>query len=158
MKTAPGAGTTFRLFFPVAPAQDSTGNSLGDRSPAPEGGGLVLIVDDEEIVLNLMKEVLRRNGFDVITATNGLEGMAEYRRYKSCLVAVILDYSMPGLDGREVLVHIRKDNRTLPIILVSALDSKMSVTKAQEMGFSSFLQKPFQPRDLLSEIHRAINT
>lgn len=86
--------------------------------PPPSGSQLVLCVDDEQVALHVRRLVLERAGYRVLTAENGEEGLEVFK--KEPVDAVILDYSMPGMHGGEVAMHMRHSKPGIPIMLLSA--------------------------------------
>jgi excisionase family DNA binding protein len=113
----------------------------------------VLFIDDDENLLEIIKEVLVANGFEVQTARHGfLAGylIAHYRPE-----AVVLDLMMPGLDGFEVLSLLRKrpESRALPVIACTSMRGPDVEAKARDAGFVSYLKKPLDFRRLVSLLH-----
>jgi len=78
----------------------------------------VLCVDDEAIGLQVRKILLEREGYRVLTASNGAEGLSLFQQHQ--IHAVVLDYSMPGMDGGQVAAAMRQSNPKVPILLLSA--------------------------------------
>jgi PleD family two-component response regulator len=95
----PGRGTTFKILFP---AGGTIGELAKDEAHGPEwqDSGLVLLVDDEEMVRAVGSEMLRSLGFDVVTASNGIEAVKRYRESNE-LRCVILDLTMPHMDAEQ---------------------------------------------------------
>lgn len=83
--------------------------------------GTILVIEDEPMVRDITRSALNRRGFTVYTANDGLEGFSAFQTHESEIDAVVVDYSMPKLDGREVCERIRKIRPDLPILLTSGL-------------------------------------
>jgi DNA-binding response OmpR family regulator len=113
----------------------------------------VLLVDDEDGIRDALAPFLGRSGFDVTTAADGIEGLAAVGRDRPDLV--VLDVLMPGLDGREVLRRIRADRGELPVILLTTVGESFERAAALEEGADDYLNKPFDPQELVARI-RAI--
>jgi len=99
----PGTGTTFKLYFPEisrAPGQLKE----KQRASVEQGTGTILLVDDQELVLNVGREMLAAIGYDVITAENGLKGVELYRLQQNKIALVILDMDMPVMGGEETFI------------------------------------------------------
>ncbi len=112
----------------------------------------VLIVDDEPEFAELVKMRLQDNGYDVITAINGKEGLAHIEAYAPD--AVLLDVFMPGMDGLEVLKKIRKHNKDLPVFIVTAFSNEDRFKKAKQYNVSGFIVKT---SDLKKEVANITN-
>lgn len=121
----------------------------------------ILVVDDEEHIVKLMESRLKANGYDVITAHDGREGV---RKAREALPNVILmDIMMPNLTGGEAVKQLKDDplTRDIPVIFLTAM-----LTKEEEKNFKSGIEvdlshypaiaKPFDPEDLLDKIQKAI--
>jgi two-component system CheB/CheR fusion protein len=141
VSSSPGKGSSFRMLLPAADA--------AKISPAPKsapsdlrGTGLVLVVDDEEIVLQTTRVILERHGYQVITAANGELGVEAVRDNKEKLAAVILDLTMPVMGGEEALRHIKAIDPSLPVILSSGYDPSEAIARFGENLLAGFIQKP----------------
>ncbi len=147
-----GEGTTFTLFFPVqslpAPAPGGTVPPL--FAPAPAARGMVLVVDDEEAVRVLAKNALHDAGFTVILATNGEEALTEVRRNPTQFDAVLLDLTMPKLDGEDTLIALRMVAPSLPVVLTSGHHEQSLVNRFVGRGLADFLPKPFSASKLVA--------
>src|ERR1700694_2281843 len=111
----------------------------------------ILVVDDVQQNLALLGSLVRSLGYEVETARDGLEALAKLALGVDLM---LLDVMMPGLDGYEVARRVRADPRTadLPIILVTALDSREDRVKAIQAGASDFIAKPVDKSELLVRI------
>jgi DNA-binding response OmpR family regulator len=110
--------------------------------------GKILVVDDEPDVRNLAKMILERAGYQIVTASNGVEGEEMAESEKPDLI--ILDVVMPGKNGLEVCQTLknRSETRHIPIIIFSASGSRSRRDTALEAGANDFLQKPFTIKGL----------
>lgn len=112
----------------------------------------VLIVDDEENIRDAIAFTLRREGFDVIIAVDGNEGVALARQHRPD--AVVLDIMLPGIDGLEVLRRIRSESH-VPVLMLSAKGDEIDRVVGLEIGADDYITKPFAMRELVARI-RAI--
>ncbi len=131
--------------------------ALAGSDPVPGSGwGSVLVVDDVEDNRHILGERLARQGYDVLTAPSGEQALALLGTEKVELV--LLDVSMPGLDGYEVLRRLKADERLrhLPVIMISALGDLDSVARCIEMGADDYLPKPFNPTILQARIRASL--
>jgi two-component system, cell cycle sensor histidine kinase and response regulator CckA len=144
--SAPGNQTRIALLCP--PAQDRKPVVVPDDDVVDSEEVSVLVVDDEEFVLVMVKTVLKNAGFRVITAENGAAGLETYREASDEIDVVILDMMLPVLTGEQVHAEIRKLNNDVPILVSSGFTSTEMDSEMQDSPNTHFLQKPYQP-DLL---------
>jgi two-component system alkaline phosphatase synthesis response regulator PhoP len=112
----------------------------------------ILVADDDDGLRQLMCMVLRREGFDVIEAVNGLDTLA---RAQDCDPTVILlDVMMPGMDGLDVCRNLKSDRRFdgVPVIFVSAIDDIQQCNETQQLGADECIKKPIGPRELVRRV------
>ena len=109
----------------------------------------VLIVDDEDSLRGFMRRNLEVRGFQVTTAGNGLEALAQFEN--SLVDLIILDVMMPNMDGLETLRRIRQQSR-IPVIVLSALGEESDKVKALNIGADDYLTKPFGVNELLARV------
>ena len=102
MESTPGAGTTFRIFLPAAPGQ-SASSSRVNTSRNLGGEGIVLVVDDEQLVRNVARYALERLGYSVLEAADGLEAVSVFADRHWEIGAIVLDLKMPNMGGEEAL-------------------------------------------------------
>ena len=110
----------------------------------------ILIVDDEVMLKMLLKKILAEEDYAVFCVNSGRSAIKNIKRKKFDLV--LLDLEMPGIDGIETLEKIRKIDRNLPVILLSAHLTKDSIKKAVNLGVSNYIEKSFK----LDEIKAAV--
>ena len=112
----------------------------------------ILLVDDEKDLLELVKVRLEANGFDVMTARDGLEALEKARGEKPDLV--ILDVMLPKLNGYEVCTLLKQDPRyqNIPIVLFTAKTQEEDEKTGVGCGANAYVRKPFQPQELLEKI------
>jgi DNA-binding response OmpR family regulator len=121
-------------------------------------GGLVLVADDDEDILVLVRTVLERAGYEVVAARNGVEATAAAEQRRPDLA--VLDVSMPELDGLEVLRRLRADASTsdVPVLLLSARVQEDDVAEGFATGANAYMQKPFSPRELSDRVSELLGT
>ncbi|MFZ4508069.1 MAG: response regulator transcription factor [Fimbriimonas sp.] len=114
----------------------------------------VLVCDDERHIVRLIQVNLERQGFTVITAFDGKEGLEKIRSEKPNLV--VLDVMMPYMDGFEVLKSLRreKDTENLPVIMLTAKAQDKDVFEGYHYGADMYLTKPFNPMELVTFVKR----
>jgi CheY-like chemotaxis protein len=125
-------------------------------SPGWTGHGLLLVVDDEEPIRIMASMVLRRAGFEVLTASHGQEGVEALRFHSRDLSAVLLDISMPVMSGGEALPALRRIRPGIPVILTSGFEGEEHLQDLLAEPRTYFLQKPYAAADLLALIRDAL--
>jgi PAS domain S-box-containing protein len=144
-----GRGSRFIVLLPsIAPVPASS--TVPCVSVLAARRGTVLVVDDEELVRSTVCAMLEDAGFVVLSAADGQEGVDEYERHQNEVDAVILDLTMPRLDGWQCMQRLRAMRHDLPILLMSGYSAQLSVPHGMEPA-PQFLQKPFDP-ELLVEM------
>jgi DNA-binding response OmpR family regulator len=113
----------------------------------------ILVVDDEERLVSLVKAYLEQGGFRVVTASNGRDALFVARQEKPDLI--LLDIMMPEMDGHEFMRHHRRENET-PIILLTARIEEDDKIIGLELGADDYITKPFSPRELLARVRAVL--
>jgi PAS domain S-box-containing protein len=150
-----GDGSTFSIYLP---ASDKKIQKVSEPAKAVvRGEGIVLLIDDEEIIIDVGVELLRFLGYSVIAARSGKEALDIYQEKNHEIDIVILDMIMPQMGGDEVFDRLRKINPKARILLSTGYSLNGQAKKIMERGCSGFIQKPFTIDDLskkLDEINR----
>jgi DNA-binding response OmpR family regulator len=113
----------------------------------------ILVVDDEDWVVRLVRSYLEQAGFRVATAADGNEALAQFEAYRPALV--ILDLMMPDIDGLEVARRIRKKSE-IPIIMLTARADEVDRVTGLELGADDYVVKPFSARELVSRVRAVL--
>lgn len=114
---------------------------------------VVLIVEDEESYREALSFMLTKEGFEVVLAADGEEGLAQFERHGADIV--LLDLMMPGLSGTEVCRRLRQRS-TVPIIMVTARDAEIDKVVGLELGADDYVTKPFSHRELLARVRAVL--
>ena len=159
VKSRPGTGSTFTVLLPRILSQagdvgeSEHRESAGSKGSAPgmstQGRGVVMVVDDEPIILETAFELISHLGYDVLTATSGenaLELLAERSEDQKTISCVVLDVTMPGMDGYQTLEEIRRRWPSLPVVVSSGYSRDEIMPRFLEIGVSGFLHKPYTLR------------
>lgn len=109
----------------------------------------ILLVDDEPEILEICHDYLKASGYDVITAKNGVQGLASARREKPDLI--VTDLMMPEMDGLDLCHAIRKESN-VPIIMLTARVEETDKLIGLEIGADDYITKPFSPRELVARV------
>jgi CheY-like chemotaxis protein len=147
LDSAPGRGTRFDIWLPAAaaPAPVAAAPRL---SPVSALAGTVLVVDDEAAIRTVVRRTLARRGCLVLEAADGPEGVTAFRANADTLSLVVLDLTMPGMSGAEVLAAIRATHPTLPVIIASGYDMEDAMPGIARDPHLRVLQKPFTTQAL----------
>ncbi len=149
--SAPGEGTSVRVLLPTIRKKWSS--RTRERLQAVKSkNGVVLVADDEVIVRKMARKALERFGYEVVTANDGREALDRFREREDDLTAIVLDLTMPNMGGEEALVEIRSHNKKIPILLASGYSGTTLSERLQSKGATGFLEKPFNPMDLIKQL------
>ena len=152
VESEPGGGSTFIVRLP-ATVPETTHEAAQTAPPvdAPAGAGTVLVIDDEEAVRDLMQRFLTREGFGVVTASSGADGLRLAREIMPD--AITLDVMMPGLDGWAVLAALKADPdvRDIPVIMLTMVDDR---NLGYALGASDYLTKPIDRERLAAVLKK----
>lgn len=149
-------GTTFKVLFP---AVDHPAHSAAAAPPAGDawkGTGTVLVVDDEESIRTLAQRMLETMGFEVLTAKDGVEGVEIFRRDGDRIRFVLLDMTMPRLDGEETFREMRRIRPDVRAILSSGYNEQTATSRFAGKGLAAFVQKPYGFVDLRNLVRRVL--
>ena len=149
VESEPGQGTTFHVSFPQC--ESAVENSVQAEASFPEtrGSETILVVDDEDSLLELLCEVLRRNGYTVLPAANGREALRLTREHPEPIDLVITDMVMPKMGGRELAEALHALKPSLKILYMTGYAEKAEDVKELLSSGHSFIEKPFTPDELL---------
>jgi two-component system cell cycle sensor histidine kinase/response regulator CckA len=117
----------------------------------------VLLVDDEKMVLEVGKAILERLGHTVITAMSGEDALEKFTQHRHMIGCVVLDLTMPGMDGKKIFERLRALRPDLPIIIASGLAVDHVLAEFGEIQPTSVIQKPYQIANLSSKIQGIFN-
>jgi PAS domain S-box-containing protein len=159
VESAPGLGTTFRVLLPVGrldrPEPETTADSEL-AATAGISGRTILAVDDEEIVLSLIKRVLESAGAIVLTADNGQAAVESFRDHAEDIDCVVLDLTMPEMDGEETFRELRGIRDDVRVIISSGYAEEEVTERFEGHNVGDFISKPFRPNDLLDVVTRVL--
>jgi len=116
----------------------------------------ILVIDDTQLILEMIRNVLEENGYEVVTASDGIKGLQKVREEKPDLV--ILDVVMPGMSGFEVCKILREDesNNLMPIIMLTGQDREEDILNGLDLGADDYITKPFNCRELVSRVRNTL--
>ena len=159
LESAPGAGTTVRLSFNAAPADAAT---AAEQSSAAQPKALtILLVDDDPIVLKVLRETLALDGHTILTAGGGQQGIDTFRESLQLeatarISVVITDLGMPHVDGRSVAAAIKKDSPGTPVILLTGWGERLLAEGTKPANVDRVLSKPPRLKELRGALEEVV--
>jgi PAS domain S-box-containing protein len=157
--SAPGQGSTFKVLFPVA---ERSGYALSRATTVREAlrgcTETVLVIDDENTVRRTAKASLEARGYTVILADNGRDGIEIFRTRESAITAVLVDLTMPGLNGEEVLRRLTAIRSDVKVVLSSGFNEVEVIQRFAGKGLAGFIHKPYTALALANKISEVIRT
>jgi CheY-like chemotaxis protein len=151
-----GKGTTVQVYLPV-PVESQPQPEEEVATGVAEGSGeLILVVDDEEPLCNLLREVLTRRGYRVLVARSGEEAIDLYQQWREEVDLVILDMVMPGMSGSEVFEALLRLNPRTRVLLSSGYTQEGAAGELLRKGARGFLQKPYLITELTAKVREVL--
>ncbi len=154
----PGKGSTFKLLLPASDGSPEKSAPPSVVAPAWRTSGTVLVVDDEEPVRNVSARMLQNWGCQTEVACNGREALAKFRTDPARFAAVLLDLTMPEMDGTATFSALRRIRPGVRVLLMSGFNEQDAVSRFAGKGLAGFLQKPFTPTALQEKLKSILET
>jgi PAS domain S-box-containing protein len=153
LTSVPGAGASFQLYFPACAAIRSV--AVATSTPEADGrpSGVILVVDDEALVRRTAHQILERGGYSVLEARDGHEAVTLFAIHGDSIRAVLLDLTMPGMDGEATLRELMRIRDDVKVLLSSGYSEQDAVPRFDLQKFAPFLQKPYTAQALLHAMH-----
>lgn len=154
----PGKGTQFKVYLPAEAVEEEMERVSTESSGLPRGKGeTVLLVDDEEIVIEIVRKSMERHGYKVLTAGNGAEAVAIYSKRLKEIDVVLTDMAMPVMDGYATIRALRVLNPEVRIIGSSGIGSNGHMARALGAGVAHFIVKPYTAESVLRVLFQVLN-
>jgi PAS domain S-box-containing protein len=155
VQSTPGAGAAFHIYLPASGKAETREDS---GSQIIRGGQeSILVVDDEEVVRYLAKDVLESHGYTVLLASDGVEAIEEYREKSDSIALVLIDMIMPRMGGRETFLKLKEINPNVKALLFTGYGKNGEAHEIMRNGISDFIQKPFQLDELLYKVRDVLD-
>ncbi len=152
----PGRGTTFKILLPCSATAAEPAALPPSAPPAWHGKGTVLVVDDEETVRSTAAAMLKKLGFGVALVADGRQAVEVFRAAPDHFDLVLMDLTMPHLDGQQAYAELRRLRADVRVVLMSGFSEEEAVSQFTGKGLAGFLQKPFQHEDLSAALRAAL--
>ncbi|MGD0036726.1 MAG: PAS domain S-box protein [Bacteroidota bacterium] len=158
LKSEPGHGTTFRLFFPV-PTTNKQTTASQQPTESFEIGGIetILFVEDEEMLVQMVSFLLESKGYNVLCARDGLEAVNIYQSHKQEIALVLTDMGLPVLTGSDEFKKLKKINPSVKVVFASGYFEPDVKSELLKDGANGFIQKPYEPDDVLRIIRKVLD-
>ncbi len=158
VQSEPGKGSAFTVYFPIATAPARA----VPASPALRGNwtgtGVVLLVDDEAHVRTVAGRMLQRLGFEVLSAGDGREAVEMFRHHRDRIRCILLDLTMPRMDGEETLHELRAIDPNVSVVISSGYSEQEVSGRFREQGMSGFVYKPYKIDNLAAALKAALGS
>jgi CheY-like chemotaxis protein len=126
-------------------------------SHLPKGDAKILLVDDEEYILNLERQILGRLGYEVTSYSSSSEALLAFRRNPEAFDLVISDVTMPGITGDKLAIEMMKIRPHIPVILCTGYNENITQEKVFSLGVKGFLLKPIRKKALAEKIAKVLD-
>jgi CheY-like chemotaxis protein len=158
VQSQPGRGTRFQIFLPRVEEPLALAPAAGAPAATVRGGETVLLVEDEELLRRMTREVLEASGYHVLEAANGDEAIRISRSYPRTIQVMLTDVVMPGLSGPELARVLSEVRPQMKVFYVSGYPDEASVPAVRPADGTDFLQKPFTPAALEQRLRQLLDT
>ncbi len=153
----PGQGSAFNIYFPAFGREAGLGTTIAWPEMHASGTESILVVDDDERIRNMVAKILTRTGYTVLTAENGYQALALYRKRKDSIDLVILDLLMPEMGGEQCLDEILNVDPRARVLIASGYAIHAATREDVESRSCGVIKKPFDLMDLLRVVRRILD-
>jgi len=148
----PGKGTTFHVYLPVILEEER--EEKESEEPLPTGSERILFIDDEQVLIEIGRQMLEQLGYEVVTKQSSIEALELFRAEPDRFDLVITDMTMPHMTGDKLAREFMKIRPRIPIILCTGHSRLISEEKAKEIGIRAFVMKPIVMRNLAETLRK----
>ncbi len=152
-----GKGAEFHVYLPVVKSTVDQ-QEIQSEEPIQRGTEKILLVDDEEAIVFMEKQILERLGYSVVSRTSSVEALEMFRANPDKFDMVITDMTMPNMSGDKLASELIKIRSDIPILICTGFSERMPVEKAKSMGIKGFLLKPIVKKDLSENIREILDS
>jgi CheY-like chemotaxis protein len=151
----PGEGTTFNIYLPAT--EKNIDNRQSSYQELIQGSEVLLLVDDEEMILEIGKDMLEKLGYEVVVAGSGRKALEIYERDQNTIDMVLLDMIMPDMSGSETYNRLKEINPAIKTLLSSGYSINGKAQEILNSGCQGFIQKPFNLTNLSQKIRSILD-
>ncbi|MCW5210759.1 response regulator, partial [Desulfobulbus sp. N3] len=152
-----GRGSTFRVFLPVTENKEDALPEIKKQEDIPRGTERILFVDDEELLIDMGKDMLARLGYHVTVKKSSLEALEIFKEQPDNFDLVITDQTMPDMTGFELAKNMLQSRPNLPIILCTGYSALVDEKVAKAQGIKEFLLKPVRRKIIAQAIRQVLD-
>ena len=152
-----GKGSTFEIFLPAVAAAAPAPESQPGDEPMPSEGETVLLAEDEAAVRRLASRILRRHGYQVLEARDGLDALEVAAAHPGKIHALVTDVIMPRMGGGELAERLKEQHPDLRVLFMSGYPDDRAAGGSEPLLAAEFLQKPFQQESLLEKLRAGLD-
>ena len=156
VESQPGEGTTFRLYFPRIWADPEAVSVRPSSSTALRGTETVLVVEDQDDVRKLALGILRKNGYRLLSASNGADALKLAESFAEPIALLVTDVIMPGMTGRELASRLLLARPAMKVLYISGYTADVIAHEGVLASGVSYLAKPFAPADFAAKIREVL--
>ncbi len=151
-----GRGAAFYVYLPVADKKVDK-QEKEDAKILPEGKEKILLVDDEQSILKLQKQMLEKFGYQVETRSSSLEALELFKARPDNFDLIVTDMTMPNMRGDELAKEIRARDKKTPVIICTGFSEKIDENTAERIGINGFLMKPILMKDMMQTVRKVLD-
>jgi len=148
-------GTHFKIYFPLSDVKSKKSLEIEQVVTSRESG-LVLVIDDEPMVLEVAQAILTNAGYEVLTASSGSDGLLLFNKWSDAILTVLVDMTMPDMSGIDVYHSIRRISANIPVVISSGFSKDLCVGKEEGDEHFHFLSKPYAGELLVETVSRLV--
>jgi PAS domain S-box-containing protein len=152
----PGKGTEFHVYLPIEKSSFNQ-QETQTKEPIQRGTERILLVDDENAIISMEKQMLERLGYQVVSRTSSVEALEAFRENPDKFDMVITDMAMPNMSGEKLASELIKISPDIPILLCTGFSERMPEERAATLGIKGFLMKPIVMTDLSQKIREVLD-
>lgn len=155
VSSEPGKGTEFHVLFPRMEFEEKEKEEIIRELPI--GHERILFVDDEEVLIEIAKQMLERLGYEFVARTSSIEALEAFKAQPEKFDLVITDQTMPNMTGENLAKKIMAIRPNIPIVLCTGFSEIISEEKANAMGIRAFVMKPLVMQDLANIVRKVLD-
>jgi len=154
----PGEGAIFKMYFPAMDVEDLGQGLVREEDEEISGGNeTILLVDDEEMLRDTGRQILRKFGYNVLVAHDGESALELYRKRKEEISLIILDLIMPGMGGGRCLKELLRMDPAVKVLISSGYSINGQAQEALKAGAREFISKPFVMKQMLKLVREVLD-